>query len=112
MSLSKWAADTIPPPKGKVETMYQDGNTKDIIDTILHADSKLGTTMCEFASAFKKTYDGLYDLWQFVRSNIEYKADAPGNEKVKDPTVTWRDGYGDCKSFSLFIASVLRCLQI
>ncbi|MBK9728438.1 MAG: transglutaminase domain-containing protein [Saprospiraceae bacterium] len=108
------ALDTraIPKPDGVRKTYYEDGGTWDIIKVILMADNKLGQYMCDFASQFEKSYAGLYDLWSFVHNNIRYVADRPGLEKVKDPRVTWKDGYGDCKSFSLFLASVLKCLGI
>ncbi|HRG37190.1 MAG TPA: transglutaminase-like domain-containing protein [Bacteroidia bacterium] len=102
----------IPKPSGIKRTMYEDGDTWDIIKVILMADTKLGKYMCEFASQFEKSYAGLYEIWHFVHKNIRYVADRPGLEKVKDPRQTWRDGYGDCKSFSLFLASILRCLNI
>ncbi len=112
MSLLDWAIKTIPPPDNKKVRMHNDGDTRDIIDTILYADSKIKNHMCEFSSAFQANYQGLYDLWDFTRNHITYLADEPGHERVKDPAVTWRDRSGDCKSFSLFIASVLKCLRI
>jgi hypothetical protein len=112
MSLLDWAIKTIPPPDNKKVRMHNDGNTRDIIDTILYADSRIKNHMCEFSSAFEANYQGLYDLWEFTKNHITYLADEPGHEKVKDPAVTWRDRSGDCKSFSLFIASVLKCLRI
>lgn len=102
----------IPKPDGVHEVRHRDGNTWDIIKVILDADAKLGKYMCEFANQFEPSYAGLYDLWFWVHDNIKYVPDKPGHEKVKDPRVTWSDGNGDCKSFSLFIASVLRCLGI
>ena len=106
------ANQAIPSPSGKTITRYQDGDTRDIIETILYADKQLGNDMCVFASAFSRSYDSLYDLWHFTRTQIKYVADSPGHERVKDPKVTWADRTGDCKSFSLFVASVLRCLKI
>lgn len=112
MTLFEWAKKSIPAPDDIADVMHRDGDTRDIINTILYADSKLKGAMCKFASGFEKSYEGLYDLWDFVRQYINYIADEPGHERVKDPTVTWRDRSGDCKSFSLFIASILKCLQI
>ena len=112
LSLYQHAKKTIPRPDNHSEIRYKDGDTQDIINTILFADSKLGNNMCEFAKAFTNTYDSLYELWYFTRENITYLADEPGHERVKDPRVTWKDKSGDCKSFSLFIASVLKCLHI
>lgn len=112
MTLFEHAKKTIPAPDYKSVVRHKDGDTQDIINTILYADSMLGSYMCSFASAFDKTYDGLYELWDFTRKSITYLPDEPGHEKVKDPRVTWKDKSGDCKSFSLFIGSVLKCLGI
>lgn len=112
MNLLDHAKATIPAPDRKTDVRHTDGNTQDIVDTILFADSNLGTNMCDFANVFSKTYEGLYSIWYFVHKHINYLADEPGHEKVKDPRVTWRDKNGDCKSFSLFIGSILKCLEI
>jgi hypothetical protein len=112
----------IPKADNVIEHRYEDGDTWDIIKVILEGDKKLGNHLQEFASQFEKSYSGLYDIWYWVRNNIKYVADKKifdkksGNwiqhEKVKDPRVTWQDGYGDCKSISLFIASLLRGLGV
>lgn len=114
MSINKVSIDTslIPQPDGENVLRHKDGNTWDIINVIMSSDRKMSNYMCDFAQQFEPTYEGLYDLWYWVRKNIKYIADKPGYEKVKDPRVTWKDGFGDCKSFSLFVASVLRCIGV
>jgi hypothetical protein len=112
MTLKEWANKSIPVPDDVADLKHHDGVTKDIIDTILFADAFVKDRMCKFASAFDRSYESLYDLWEFVRQNITYIADEEGRELVKDPTILWKDRSGDCKSFSLFIGSVLKCLQI
>jgi hypothetical protein len=112
MSVKSIDTNVIPIPDGVHEVKHRDGDTWDIVKVIFDADTKLGKYMCEFANQFESSYAGLYDLWSWVHKNIKYVPDKPGHEKVKDPRVTWSDGNGDCKSFSLFIASVLRCLGI
>lgn len=112
MSLLDHAKATIPAPDYQVKVMHDDGNTSDIIDTILYADSKVSNYMCAFAAAFERNYSGLYEIWDFTHRYIKYIADEPGEELVKDPRVTWADRSGDCKSFSLFIGSILKCLGI
>jgi hypothetical protein len=122
MRIGKISTSSIPAADNIIEHKYENGTTWDIIKVILAADSKLSDYMCEFASQFEKSYSGLYDMWYWVHNNIKYKADSEvfdrskgrkiQHEKIKDPRVTWADGYGDCKSFSLFIASLLRCQGI
>jgi hypothetical protein len=43
-----------------------------------------------------------------VSENIKYKKDAAGHERIKSPAMTIYDKYGDCKSFSVLIASFLK----
>lgn len=112
MNLIKHANQSIPKPAGIVEIKHKDGNTQDIIDVILMADRQVGLKMCEFAKAFDPSINSLRDLWTFTHNNIRYIGDKKGKERVKDPTVTWADKSGDCKSFSLFIGSILKCLGI
>lgn len=112
MRLLDHAKATIPAPDYQVKVMHDDGNTSDIIDTILYADGKISNYMCAFAAAFERNYSGLYEIWDFTHRYIKYIADEPGEERVKDPRVTWADRSGDCKSFSLFIGSILKCLGI
>ena len=114
MSINRATIDTslIPAPYGENILRHKDGNTWDIISVIMRADQKMGKNMCAFAEQFEATYESLYDLWYWVRKNIKYIADKPGHEKVKHPEVTWKDGFGDCKSFSLLVASVLRCIGV
>ena len=51
-------------------------------------------------------------LWQFVKYNIRYKEDPEGFQFVKYPFRLYNDDVGDCKSFTLFIVSVLQNMGI
>lgn len=112
MSMLDFANANIPSPDGITELEHNDGDTSDIINVILKQDDLLGNYMCDFAQAYTPDYSGLNALWNFTHKYIKYVADQPGHEIVKDPRVTWIHRSGDCKSFSIFIASVLRCLGI
>lgn len=106
------ASRTILTPDGKADVMYRVGDTEDIIKVILEADSKAAKDTAAFASSFAPSYAGLRKLWNFVHDNIKYIEDKPGHERIKSPAVTWQDRYGDCKSMSVFIGSVLNNLGI
>lgn len=97
---------------GKVTEMYPDANMRQIVDTILYADqmSSAFTTRLAPKLVAANDYETLEKIWRFVRKNIRYRRDASGRELVKSPGATWRDGYGDCKSMSVFVASLLRNL--
>ena len=55
-----------------------------------------------------KEFKDLESIWTFVHTKIEDVRDEPGDERIKLPAVTWKDRYGDCKSMSLFIGSILK----
>lgn len=108
------ARSFIPAPEMVEQVRHEDGNTMDIIETILYADRAGGFAA---AKSMQQVADQLWnpdpvkmlkDIWSFVKSNIRYKADQPGHEKIKSPARLWADGVGDCKSFSLMLGSILR----
>ena len=94
----------------------KNADTDDIIHVILLADKHHITKddTADVAEEFLGTgiYDTCYNIWKFVVDNIDYRRDAPGRERVKSPSVTFFDGYADCKSMSLWVASCLRNLGI
>ncbi len=86
-------------------------DTGDIIDQIIDKDRKWYMDTAEFAKEFTGER-GLSKLHRFVYTEIEYREDKKGREAVKSPSALWHTGYGDCKSFSVFIGSVLSHLGI
>lgn len=52
------------------------------------------------------------NLFNFIVTNIRYEEDPKGKQWVKSPARLLSDKIGDCKSFSIFIASCLDCLGI
>jgi hypothetical protein len=101
----------IPPPKHKLtETVYyENGDTYDIIKVIELADADDDKRMCAFAKQFD---NNLYELWKFVRNQIRYKEDPDGKQIIKSAAALWEMGVGDCKSKTIFVNQVLRCLRI
>ena len=103
---------SIPASKGKKETQHEDGSTEDIISSILEIDAESGKEMCNFAQQFKDGLNGLKRLFKFVRDEIKYKEDGFKEQNIKTPPALWALKYGDCKSKTIFINSVLYCLGI
>lgn len=103
---------TIPPSNYVRELHHHNGATQDIIDVILLADKKNDTRFCEFAKQFEPTKAGLKKLWKFTKHQIKYKTDAFGTQDIKFPAALWKVRKGDCKSKTLFINQVLKCLGI
>jgi len=101
----------IPNSKLNKKTTHEDGDTQDIINSILRMDTKTGSEFCNFSRQFEGK-DGLKKLWRFVRDGILYKKDKKGEQVVKSPAALYKLRSGDCKSKTLFINAVLRCLNI
>ena len=64
--------------------------------------------------AFAATYNefkgpkSFYDLWHFVKYNIDYQEDEDGYQWIQSPSALYKKRVGDCKSFTVFISSVLQ----
>ncbi len=96
--------------------IYQDGDTADIIKVIeiadkLEAEKRNVKKLAQILRGSNEL-ETCRNIWTFVRKNIKYKADVENYERVKVANKTIFDGYGDCKSFSILEASLLRELGI
>lgn len=101
----------IPPSKLDSKRITGNGNTQDIIESVLRMDKRQEQDFCKFAQQFAGGEEGLKKLWRFVRYDIAYKKD--GHQQIiKAPAALWRLRHGDCKSKTLFINAVLKCLNI
>jgi len=103
----------IPVPDNQEETFYEKGDTQNIIHIVLkgcNSDIKKGFK--EFCKGFRRDEQGLRDLWSFVKYKIVYQVDDDGRQDILLPAALWERGSGDCKSKTVFIVHVLRCLGI
>lgn len=102
----------IMPSPGEVTTVTENADMARIISAIMDADELSKPFTAQFASYLKGRTDDetLCNLWTFVKKEIKYVRDRPGNEVVKSPGQLWKSREGDCKSFSIFIGSVLNNL--
>lgn len=92
---------------------YRRGDTEDIVTTILRMDEKADQYIdVEAAQCLRGAddYETLRNVWKFVKSNVRYRTDRPGKEIVKSPAALFTLGSGDCKSFSIAEAAILRAL--
>lgn len=48
------------------------------------------------------------NIWEFLRNDIQYKKDPEGLQLIRQPRAFLEARTGDCKSFSLFAAAVLK----
>lgn len=92
-------------------TVKNNGNTQDIINTILKQDKIYYPNFEEFSKQFNGR-KGLEKLWNFVKYEIKYKIDPNGEQIIKSPKALWKLKQGDCKSKTLFVNQVLKHLKI
>ncbi len=115
MNLSRnIALNLVPRPASRRKILFPDGNTIDIVSAIIFADKKAASFTTGLAPhllgpSIIQTAKNIFD---FELRNIEYCLDKLGTQDIKSPAQTLYDGYGDCKSFSVFTASILRNLGI
>lgn len=101
------------PVNGKTQVNVQGATTSDIIN-VLHNNLTQATRQVNEvsqyfkASTVKETSRNIFD---FLKSNITYIADGI-NQDIKLPGRFVAEGSGDCKSYSLFTAAVLKSLGI
>lgn len=110
----RYRTELIKKPQSGDDRYFGDVNTKGIIDVVLYADPRSGEYTREFAKTLKaaKLFDTCKNIYEFVKSQIPYVLDKQGYQWIKSPGRLWAEKAGDCKSFSVFIASCLKNLGI
>lgn len=56
--------------------------------------------------------DQCRSIFAYLVENVRYRLDPQGVQYIKSPARLLRDGEGDCKSLTIFIAACLHCLGI
>jgi uncharacterized membrane protein YgcG len=92
---------------------YANGDTSDIIKSIMAVDTTGQSVMKPFATEVLRRCNGnevavCRAIWDFLKKHIRYEEDKPGTQDIKHPARLFATGFGDCKSFSLFTGAVLR----
>ena len=95
-------------------TIYDNGNTSDIINVVMMAydienDSQIEVLAKQLQG--ETDLETCYNIWKYLIDNVTYRADS-GVQEIKSPARLINDRSGDCKSYSLFTAVVLRYLGI
>lgn len=104
---------SIPKFEGIDVTYKAKADNKDIRDLLVQLVPKAKAQMVEFSKQFrgrteKETCKKIFD---YIKNNFTYVAD--GSEQViKLPSALIKKRVGDCKSYSLFTASILENLKI
>ena len=106
-------ADGIKTRPERKQLIYEDGRTVDIQKVIFEVNAdRIWRDTQELSQQFERSKRGLNNLWRFVKYKIRYREDPEGFQFIKYPARLWADRAGDCKSFTLFIVSVLQNLGI
>jgi hypothetical protein len=94
-------------------TYKSQADNKDIRDLLVKLVPKAKAQMVEFSKGFrgrnnKETCKKIFD---YIKNNFTYVADG-GEQIIKLPSALLKKRVGDCKSYSLFTASILENLKI
>lgn len=90
------------------------GKTKDIMQAVVDCYNSDYSQVQELADNLpgNDTLSRCRAVFDFVDKNIKYQIDPLQKQWIRTPARLWSDGEGDCKSFSIFICSCLRCMGI
>ena len=95
--------------KGTSTTLKRFANVDDTIVAIKRIIAKNYPAVAELAYSLQadneiQTFE---NIWNYVRTNIQYKNDDKGIEQLRTPQRTLHDKIGDCDDFSMLISAIL-----
>lgn len=94
-------------------TLIRVGLNADVIKTELECYNKWKDQPKELVRNLKGTVDERCEaIFSYLVNNVTYKLDDEGMQYVKSPARLLKDGFGDCKSLTMFIACCLHCMGI
>jgi hypothetical protein len=101
-------------PDGVHKVLKRAGNTSDIIALIIKADNGNERYTSDYSNSLKNLtkYEACKRIWHLLKDEVVYEMDPPGIQIIKSPAALWHLRRGDCKSYSLFTASILKNLGI
>lgn len=106
----------IPVPPGQITRNISNANNSNIIETIHDTYLEHRDQMAPIAADFRgntilETCRNIHD-WVSNPNNIKYVKDLDPSQDVKSPANFFHSKTGDCKSYSVFVASILYNLGI
>src|SRR5690606_16598775 len=102
----------IKPHEPVVTLKQRQYRTDDIIREVQEVLRTDRDDTAEFSKDIPRTIDGLKMLFDFVFSHFTYVEDPDNNQWVQTPSFLAYTRRGDCKSFTVFISSVLQNMGI
>lgn len=106
------ASYSIPAPAAGPQLRKTKYRTGDIIDVVQDIVNRYASETAVFSGKFQPTRGGLKKLFNWVDTNFVYREDPPDSQLVQTPAWLNRHKIGDCKSFTVFISSVLQNMGI
>lgn len=100
--------------RGNVQVITRQATTEDIINTMLRCDPLVGGDMKEVAEHVEGycLEETCNNIWFLLTECVDFVEDPMGKQDLLAPNQLLKNGKGDCKSFSLCIASILQALQV
>lgn len=104
----------LPRPENRAKVTHKSGDTDDIIAEVLAVYDESYSQTASLARQLQRgtvaaTCRAIFDT---IDGHTTYVLDPFRKQLIKTPARFWADGFGDCKSFAIFICSCLRCLGI
>lgn len=94
-------------------TLITIGINQDVIESELACYENWKEQPRELVANLHGTVDERCEaVFSYVVEHVEYKLDDPGCQYIKSPARLLKDGYGDCKSLTMFINCCLHCMGI
>lgn len=97
-----------------IDVVYKSqADNKDIRDLLVNLVPQAKAQMKEFSKTFRgrNSKETCKKIFDYIKNNFTYVADG-GEQIIKLPSALLKKRVGDCKSYSLFTASILENLKI
>lgn len=116
MNLKQLASRTITGATNKTDRHYSNATTADIQKVVEFALQEAAPYTKKFASELYQLKQGnIFEcakaVWHLLHDDLRYRPDG-FRQNIKSPAQLIKDGTGDCKSYSVFISSVLQNLSV
>lgn len=97
------------PRKKLRKKSYRTGDIVQLVQEVIRTDA---ADTRRLASYIPRSIEGLRMLFDFVDTQFRYVEDPRQNQWVQTPSYLWHTKEGDCKSFTVFISSVLQNMGV
>jgi hypothetical protein len=95
----------------RIKKNYDTDDIIKLITAVLSDPKKSSDEVRAFAQNYSATRESLRKLYWDVKDHIIYKTDPQNTQLIQRPRRLWNNQKGDCKSLTVFICSVLQCLE-